>query len=215
MRSAPEYSVQEGHTVSTNKPNIIKRIYDWVISWAKTPYGIYALAILAFAESSFFPIPPDVLLIALCIGLPQKSLKFAFVCTVFSVIGGIGGYGIGYAAYETIGRQIIEAYNGQAVMQKINAWYADYGFFGILTAAITPIPYKVFTISSGVFSFNFVSFMAASILGRSIRFFAVAGLIKLLGPQIKSFIERYFNLLAIVFTILLVGGFFLVKYFSE
>ncbi len=192
--------------------NWIRRGYDWVLSWAETPYGIYALAALAFAESSFFPVPPDVLLIALAIGTPKKSMRFAMICTVFSVIGGIGGYYIGHGAYEVLGRPIVEAYHGQAVMERIGLWYNEYGFWGILIAAITPIPYKIFTIASGVFSFRFSEFLAASIIGRSVRFFAVAGLIALFGPQIKSFIDRYFNILSIIFTILLIGGFLFVKF---
>ncbi|RMD91726.1 MAG: DedA family protein, partial [Calditrichaeota bacterium] len=192
--------------------NWIRRLYDWVLSWAETPYGIFALGALAFAESSFFPLPPDVLLIALAIGAPRKAMKFALVCMLMSVIGGIGGYYIGYGAYEWIGRPIIEAYNGQPIMDKISMWYSEYGFWGILIAAITPIPYKVFTIASGVFSFKFIEFLLASIIGRSIRFFAVAGLIAVFGVQIKSFIDRYFNLLSIIFTILLIGGFLIVKF---
>lgn len=207
--------MQNKQVASIKKPNFAKRIYDWVISWADSPYGIYALGVLAFAESSFFPIPPDVLLIALCIGAHQKAMRFALVCTALSVLGGIGGYVIGSAGYEVIGKTIIDAYNGHAVMERINSLYDKYGFWGILFAAITPIPYKVFTIASGFFSFNFVKFLVASIVGRSIRFFAVAGLIALFGPKIKDFIEKYFNLLAIIFTILLVGGFFLIKYISE
>jgi membrane protein YqaA with SNARE-associated domain len=207
--------VQKEQAISVKKPNIVKRIYDWVISWADSPYGIYALGVLAFAESSFFPIPPDVLLIALSLGAHQKAMRFALVCTVMSVLGGIGGYIIGSVGYEVIGKSIIDAYDGYAIMERIHSLYDEYGFWGILGAAITPIPYKVFTIASGFFSFNFVNFLAASIVGRSIRFFAVAGLIALYGPKIKDFIEKYFNLLAVVFTILLAGGFFLIKYISE
>ncbi len=201
--------------VTANNRNWVRRIYDWVLSWAETPYGIYALALLAFAESSFFPIPPDVLLIALAIGAPKKSLKFAFICTAASVLGGIAGYYIGFAAYEAIGKPIVDAYNGQPVMDKIAMWYSQYGFWGILTAAITPIPYKIFTIASGVFSFNFAEFLLASVIGRSIRFFAVAGLIALFGPQIKSFIDKYFNILSIIFTILLIGGFIFIKFVAH
>lgn len=200
---------------TSSSRNWVRRIYDWVLSWAETPYGVYALAVLAFAESSFFPIPPDVLLIALAIGAPKKSLYFALVCTVMSVIGGMAGYYIGYGAYESIGKPIIEAYDGQAVMDRIAMWYSEYGFWGILIAAITPIPYKVFTIASGVFSFKFGEFVIASILGRSVRFFAVAGLIAVFGPQIKNFIDRYFNILSILFTILLIGGFIFIKFVAH
>lgn len=183
-----------------------------MLHWAETPYGIPALFILAFAESSFFPVPPDILLIALAISIPSRSFKFASVCAAGSVLGGILGYGIGLYGYETIGRPIVDFYHGQKVMDKVKLWYDQYGFWGILIAAITPIPYKVFTIASGVFSFDFWMFVTASIIGRSARFFVVAGLIWKFGPAIRDFIDKYFNLLMWVFMILLIGGFVLVKY---
>ncbi len=191
---------------------LIKKLYNWVLHWAETPYGVPALFLLAFSESSFFPVPPDVLLIALAISIPKKSLKFAAVCAVGSVLGGMLGYGIGFYGYEAIGQPIVDFYHGQAVMEKVKLWYDQYGFFGILIAAVTPIPYKVFTIASGVFSFDFLLFVVASIVGRSARFFVVAGLIWKFGPAIKVFIDKYFNLLCWVFMILLIGGFLLMKY---
>lgn len=190
----------------------IKKLYDWVLHWAETPYGVPALFILAFAESSFFPIPPDVLLIALCLSINRKAFKFAFICTLGSVLGGITGYGIGLYGYEAIGRPIVDFYHGQGIMDKVKLWYEQYGFWGILIAAITPIPYKVFTIASGVFSFDFWMFVAASIIGRSTRFFIVAGLIWKFGPPIKAFIDKYFNLLMWGFMVLLISGFLLIKY---
>jgi len=196
----------------TKNPHLIRRLYDWTISWADRPGGVYALFLLAFAESSFFPIPPDVLLIALCVGAPTKSFRFALVCTVGSVLGGIAGYGIGYWGYEAIGKPIVDAYHGQDVMLKIKVWYDEYGFWGNLAAAVTPIPYKVFTIASGVFQFDFLQFTIASVVGRGLRFFVVAGLIYWLGPRMKVFIEKYFDLLAIAGMILLIGGFVLLKY---
>jgi len=172
---------------------IIKKLYDWVLHWAETPYAIPALFILAFSESSFFPIPPDVLLITLAISIPKKSFKYAMICTVGSVLGGILGYGIGLHGYEAVGRPIVEFYHGQEVMNTIKLKYDQHGFLGILIAAITPIPYKVFTISSGVFKFDFLLFVIASILGRSTRFFVVAGLIWKFGPTIRDFIDKYFG----------------------
>ncbi len=190
----------------------IKQLYDWVLHWAETPYGIPALFILAFAESSFFPVPPDVLLIALCLSLNKKAFKFASICAAGSVLGGILGYAIGLYGYETIGRPIVDFYHGQSVMDKVKLWYDQYGFWGILIAAVTPIPYKVFTIASGVFSFDFWMFVTASIIGRSARFFLVAGLIWKFGPPIRDFIDRYFNLLMWLFMLLLIGGFVLIKF---
>jgi len=198
--------------VKARKPHLIRRLYDWTISWADRPGGVYALFLLAFAESSFFPIPPDVLLIALCVGACTKSFRFALVCTVGSVLGGMAGYGIGYWGYDVIGEPIVRAYHGEAVMQKIKVWYDEYGFWGNLAAAVTPIPYKVFTIASGVFKFDFLQFVIASVVGRGLRFFVVAGLIYWLGPRMKVFIEKYFDLLAVAGMILLIGGFVALKY---
>ncbi len=190
----------------------IKKLYDWVLHWAETPYAVPALFILAFSESSFFPVPPDVLLITLAISIPRKSFKYAAICAIGSVLGGILGYSIGLYGYETIGRPIVEFYHGQDIMNAIRIRYDQYGFLGILIAAITPIPYKVFTIASGVFEFDFWLFLIASVIGRSARFFVVAGLIWKFGPAIKNFIDRYFNLLSYIFIILLAGGFVLIKY---
>jgi membrane protein YqaA with SNARE-associated domain len=197
----------------TKKPGLVRRIYDWVLGWAETPYGIPALFILAFAESSFFPVPPDVLLIALALAAPARSFKFAFYAMVASVLGGMLGYAIGVWGYQAIGADIVAFYDGEAVMEKVRVLYDEYGFWGILTAAITPIPYKIFTIASGVFAFDFASFTIASVLGRSVRFFLVAGLIWKFGPSIKNFIDRYFNLLAFLFVVLLIGGFAIISYF--
>ncbi|UCG77534.1 MAG: DedA family protein [Nitrospirota bacterium] len=191
---------------------LIRRLYDWVLHWAETPYAIPALFVLSFAESSFFPVPPDVLLIALALSIPNRSLRYAFICSVASVLGGILGYAIGYFGYETIGKPIIDIYHGHSVMEQIRSYYDSYGFLGVLTAAVTPIPYKVFTISSGFFKFSFVSFVIASVIGRSLRFFLVAGLIWKFGPPIKEFIDRYFNILSYLFILLLVAGFIVLKY---
>jgi membrane protein YqaA with SNARE-associated domain len=192
-------------------PSWLRRLYDWVLHWAETPYGVPALAALAFAESSFFPVPPDVLLIALAISIPARALRYALVCTIASVLGGMLGYAIGQYGYELVGERIVAFYHGEPVMEQVRLWYDQYGFLGVLIAAVTPIPYKVFTIASGVFDFHFGTFLAASVVGRSLRFFAVAGLIRIFGAPIKSFIDRYFNLLAILFVVLLVAGFAAIK----
>lgn len=195
--------------------NFLRKLYDWVLSWADSRYGSYALFFLAFAESSFFPVPPDVLLIALAISIPSQAFRYALICTMGSLIGGIVGYGIGLFGYETLGRPIVELYNGQEIMQSIKEQYDTLGFWGVLIAAITPIPYKIFTISSGFFSFNFTEFMLASVIGRSLRFFTVAALIWKFGPPIKRFIDKYFNSLATIFIFLLIGGFVVIKYFIK
>lgn len=191
----------------------IKQLYDWVLHWAETPYAVPALFVLAFAESSFFPVPPDVLLIALAISIPRKSFKYAAICLVGSVLGGMLGYGIGLYGYETLGKPIIEFYHGKEIMNAIKLKYNQWGFWGILFAAVTPIPYKVFTIASGVFKFDFLLFIVASVIGRGLRFFVVAGLIWKFGKPIREFIDKYFNLLTFIFCVLLILGFLLAKYF--
>jgi membrane protein YqaA with SNARE-associated domain len=200
--------------VATTRLKPLRQLYDWTVGWADRPGGAWALFAIAFAESSFFPVPPDVLLIALCVGNVTRWARFAMICSVGSVLGGLAGYGIGHWGYESLGRPIVEFYHGEAVMAKIKQWYDVYGFWGNLAAAITPIPYKVFTIASGVFEFSFGSFLLASVIGRPFRFFAVAGLLRWFGPRIKVLIERYFDLFAIAFTILLVAGFIVLKWLS-
>jgi membrane protein YqaA with SNARE-associated domain len=195
-----------------NPFQIVRNLYDWVLHWADTPYGMPALFILAFAESSFFPVPPDVLLIALAISIPTRAFRYALVCSIGSVLGGMVGYFIGFQFYELIGKPIIEFYHGEAKFEEIRLLYDQYGTWAVFIAGLTPIPYKVFTIASGVFQFKFLNFMLASIVSRSVRFFAVSALIWFFGPTIKSFIDKYFNLLVVVFTIGLIGGFIVLKY---
>lgn len=192
----------------------IKRLYDWVLHWADTPHGLAALLIISFVESSFFPIPPDVLLIALCMGAPRKSFRFAFWCSVASVLGGILGYFIGYAA-EPLGRwMIIDVLGYASAWDKVAMLYGENAFLAILTAAFTPIPYKVFTIAAGVFheQVSLWTLIAASVIGRSGRFFLVAGSIYLFGPPIKRLLDKYLEVFTIIFMVLLIGGFVLIKY---
>ncbi|CAB5086900.1 FIG139438: lipoprotein B [Olavius algarvensis associated proteobacterium Delta 3] len=191
---------------------MLRRLYDWVLHWAETPYGGWALFILAFAESSFFPVPPDILLIALAVGVPKKSLRYALICSAGSVLGGCLGYLIGWQFMEAIGNRIIEFYDLTAKVDIIADMFQRYDAWAIAIAGFTPIPYKVFTISAGAFNINFIVFLVASIVSRSARFFIVGGLIYVFGPAIQTFIDRYFNILAVSFTVLLVGGFILIKY---
>ena len=191
---------------------MLRRLYDWILHWAETPYGTWALFLLAFAESSFFPIPPDVLLIALAISIPRKALKYALVCSVGSVLGGIFGYLIGWQFMAGIGDRIIEFYGLTAKWNYIEGLYRKWDAWAIAIAGFTPIPYKLFTISAGAFKINFAVFVLASAVSRSARFFLVGGLIYIFGPKIKAFIDRYFDILAVAFTVLLIAGFVVIKY---
>ena len=191
---------------------LVRRLYDWVLHWANTPYGMPALAVLAFAESSFFPVPPDVLLMALCLGAPARSLSFALVCSVASVVGGIVGYLIGWIVWEKVSWFFFSYVFSHQIFDRVALLYQHNAFWAVFTAGLTPIPYKVFTIAAGVFQVDLREFVVASVASRSGRFFTIAGLIWLFGPPIRSFIDRYFNLLSVVFVILLVGGFFVVRW---
>lgn len=191
--------------------NPIRRLYDWVLSWAETPYGVPALFVLSFAESSFFPIPPDVLLIALALAAPTRAFRFAMWCTIASVLGGLFGYLIGYALWTTFEPYLVGTVFSRAKFDQVTGWYNEYGFAAVFVAAFTPIPYKVFTIAAGVAQLNLVGFTLASIIGRGARFFLVAFIIRKLGGRAKQWIDEYFNLVTIVGTALLVGGFLLIK----
>ena len=198
----------------------IRKLYDWVLSWADKPSGPTALGAMSMAEASFFPIPPDVLLIPLALGKRKKALYFATICSVCSIIGAIFGYGIGkwvwwsepnvFSSFSSLFFDYIPGFTRES-FQEISELYDQYNFLIIFTAGFTPIPFKLFTISAGAFKINFPLFLLASAVSRSARFFIVALLIKKFGEPIRSFIDKYFNILAIVFTILLIGGFALLK----
>lgn len=258
-----------------------RRLYDWVLHWADTRYGTPALGALSFAESSFFPIPPDPLLMALALAKPRRAFSYALICSIASVLGGAFGYLIGFALWNPVGapvlrhlhqlthehaavtvveaepeskkvlvevdgeRQTVDrlrlhieepvpespvgnyAYEQRQTSHPLapgrtaylltdnyhvaNAWYERYGVWIVFAAAFTPIPYKVFTILSGLAGLNLAAFLLASVVGRSARFFLVGGLIYLFGRPIRRFIDRYFNLLSLLFVALLVGGFFVIK----
>ncbi|MDZ7270085.1 MAG: VTT domain-containing protein [candidate division KSB1 bacterium] len=192
--------------------NPIRRLYDWVLRWAQTPYGWLALVLLAFAESSFFPVPPDVLLIALALALPRRAFLYAGSATVASVVGGIGGYGIGLGLMEAIGWRIVHFYHAEELFRRLFATFNEYSFWAVLSAALTPIPYKIFTISAGAAGSPFLSFVLASVIGRGVRFFAVSTLLYIWGPKVRELIDKYFNIATVVFVVLLLGGFLLLKY---
>ena len=190
----------------------LRKLYDWVLHWAETPYAVPALFILSFSESSFFPVPPDILLIALAISIPTRAFRYALVCAIGSVLGGMVGYLIGYYFMEAVGHRIIEFYGFTQKWNQVGNLYNRWAAWAVGVAGFTPIPYKVFTIAAGAFKIDFPIFVFASALSRSARFFLVGGLIYFFGAPIREFIDKYFDILAIVFTILLVGGFVLIKY---
>ena len=189
----------------------LKKLYDWVLHWAHTPYGVPALFILAFAESSFFPVPPDVLLMALSLSIPTRAFYFALICTIGSLVGGIAGYILGYQFWE-LAQPILFHYVDEEGFNHVQSLFEKYQALAVGIAGFTPIPYKVFTISAGFFHVNFPVFVGASVVSRTMRFFIIAGLIYKFGPPIKDFIDKYFNLLTIAFVVLLVLGFVVIKF---
>ncbi len=193
---------------------MIRRAYDWVLGWADHPYGNVALFGIAFAESSFFLIPPDVLLMVLALGKTQAAFRFALICSVGSVVGGIAGYLIGWQLMESVGQPILELYNAQGKFADVQQRFLEYGGWAVAIAGFTPIPYKVFTIASGAAQLSFSTFVIASVLSRSARFFLISGLIYYFGPTIKAFIDKYFNILTIVFTVLVLLGFLVIGWYG-
>ncbi|MCP4221472.1 MAG: DedA family protein [bacterium] len=202
------------------KANFVKKIYDWVLGWAEKPSAQLALFILAFAESSFFPVPPDVLLIPLVLGFRRKWFRLALIVTIGSTLGGAFGYFIGhylwygdYPQYSALAQFFFDHIPGFTIakFELMRVKYELYGFWIVFTAGFTFIPYKIFTISSGAFNLNFLVFMVASVISRGARFFLVAFLINRFGVPMKKFIDKYFNWLALAATILLIGGFIIIK----
>ncbi|MFC2075576.1 YqaA family protein [candidate division KSB1 bacterium] len=189
----------------------MRRLYDWVLSWAESKWAAVALFLLAMAEASFFPVPPDVLLIALVLSMSRKAWFYAALCTAGSALGGVFGYLIGWQLMEVIGFPILNFYGAMNSFETVQALFRQYDVWIVGIAGFTPIPYKVFTITAGATLINFPAFIVTSILSRGARFFLVAGLIYFFGPKIKTVIDKYFNLLTIVFAVLLIGGFVVVK----
>ncbi len=191
---------------------ILRKLYDWVLGWAYTPYASPALLFLAFSESSFFPVPPDVLLIPLGLSKPKKAFYYATLSSLGSVIGGAFGYLIGLFLMNSVGFPILKAYGLMDKYNYVSALYNQYNALAVGIAGFTPIPYKLFTIAAGACKINFIIFLIASAASRSARFFLVSALVYFFGERARVFIDKYFNWLAIAFGILLVGGFIAVKF---
>ncbi|MCP5381365.1 MAG: DedA family protein [Kordiimonadaceae bacterium] len=191
---------------------MLRNLYDRVMMLADHPRALWILALMSFAESSFFPIPPDVLVIPMVIAAPTRAWRIAFVCSVSSLLGGIFGYIIGAYFFDLIGQPIVDFYHLQSQFERFRTLYNDYGAIIVAVAGFSPIPYKVFTIASGVTHLDMTTFIIASAVSRSARFFLVAALLWKYGTPIRGFIENHLAKLTLLFSILLVGMFVLLKY---
>jgi membrane protein YqaA with SNARE-associated domain len=186
---------------------MFKRLYHWTLSLAESPRATWALAAVAFAESSFFPIPPDTLLVPMSVAKPQKAWHYAFICTIASVLGGIVGYGIGYLLFETVGQWLINLYGYGSKMEQVKEAYDKWGALLILVKGVTPIPYKLVTIVSGLLHYNFWLFVLLSVITRGARFYILAGAMNLFGDKIRHLLERYFGLFLVLLVVFIILGF--------
>jgi len=201
-------------TEQPKRPHVFRRLYNWVLSWAETRYGTQALALISFAESSFFPIPPDVLQVALSVGRPKRSFFYAGVSLVASIAGAVLGWWIGRELWDSLSDFFFSTIPGftQENFDKVGEKYQEHAFLAIFGAAFTPIPFKIFTIASGVFGVPLPILIGASFLGRGMRFFGVGSLIFFFGPSVKDLIDKYFELAAFVLFVLFVLGLVAVKF---
>jgi len=192
--------------------NFLKKTYNWTLEKAQHKNAKWYLSLISFAESSFFPIPPDILLIPMALASKARALFYAFMCTLFSVLGGILGYAIGYFFYNSVGIYIVDFYHLENSFNIFENYYKEFGILIVLGAGITPFPYKFITIASGVFGLNIFLFIIVSIIGRGLRFYLIAILLYFFGEKIKLIIDKYFNILTVVFFILLVGSVFIIRF---
>jgi membrane protein YqaA with SNARE-associated domain len=191
---------------------VFQRFYQWILKVAGHRHALWALAAVSFIESSFFPIPPDILLIPMVLATPRRAWLIAGVCTLASVAGGYLGYAIGYFAFDAIGQRVLEFYHAMDKYQALKSSFAEWGAWIIVLKGMTPIPYKLITIASGALKFNLVAFTLASLISRSLRFFLVAALLWRFGEPIRAFIERRLMLVTTLFALALVGGFVALRY---
>ncbi len=191
---------------------MLRRVYEWTLSLAASPFALWALAVISFVESSVFPIPPDVLLIPMVIARPSRAWVIAGVCTLASVAGGAFGYFIGWGLFEQVGRPVLQFYGKAARFEEFSATYNAWGAWAVLIAGVTPFPYKVITILSGATGLNFWVFMVASAIARGLRFFLIAALLWKFGAPVRDFIDRRLGLVFTVGIAGLLGGFFALRY---
>ncbi len=193
-------------------PAWLRALYEWTLRQAASPYALWILALIAFVESSIFPIPPDILLIPMVLAMRSRAWLLAGICTIASVTGGMAGYGIGAFLYESLGQPILELYGKLEKFESFKAMYNEWGAWIVMMGGLTPFPYKVITIASGATGLNVATFALFSVVARGLRFFLIAWLLRRFGAPIKVFIERYLGLLTILFLVLLVGGFLALKW---
>ncbi|MBL0941747.1 MAG: DedA family protein [Alphaproteobacteria bacterium] len=191
---------------------MLHKTYNWIMSFASHPRAVWVVSLVSFAESSFFPFPPDPLLIAMILKHRENAWRLAFIGTITSVMGGLVGYAIGYGIYETVGEKIISWYGLQEAFENFTHQFDKYGFWVIALKGLTPIPYKIVTISSGIAGYDIWKFLLASIIARSFRFYLLAALLKFYGPPIKDYIDNNLRFVTTASLAVLVGGFFLFKY---
>lgn len=191
---------------------MLRSLYDWTLSLAGHRHALWALAFVSFVESSIFPVPPDVLMIAMIIARPSRAFLIASVATIASVVGGMAGYWIGYAAFETVGQPILNFYGKEAYFAEFAQRYNEWGAWAVLMGGVTPFPYKIITILSGVTGLSLPVFIVSSLIARALRFFVVAALLWKYGAPVRDFIERRLSLMFTIFVVLLIGGFFAVRY---
>jgi len=195
----------QGHT------NPIRKMYAWTLHWAGTPYALPALVVISFLESSIFPIPPDVLLIPMVLAHPSRAWVYALACTGASVVGGWAGYGIGHFLYDSVGAPVIAFYHLQTQFETFRNIFNTYGAWIVLIKGMTPVPYKLITITAGATGMNLITFSIASVISRGMRFVIEAELLRRFGPSIRPKIDRYLEAILVVLLVLTVGGFFLLK----
>ena len=191
--------------------NIFRKLYNWTLKKSSHKNAPWFLSIISFAESSFFPIPPDIILIPMVIAKRTKAFIFATICTLSSVFGGILGYLIGYLLFNSIGIFLVNFYHLEDAVGQFKAYYAQYGAWVVIIAGFTPFPFKVITIASGLFQLNLIIFIFCSFISRGARFYLVSTILYFLGEKFEVFIDKYFNYLTILFFILLIGSILLIK----
>jgi len=191
---------------------LIRAIYDWTLKWSEHRRSAQALSVIAFVESIFFPIPPDVLLMIMGAARPKRALYFGLLCSVFSILGGVVGYYVGYLAWSAVDEVFFSFVFSEELFNKVGALFNENAFWAVFTAAFTPIPFKVFTVAAGAFQINFLPFFLGAAVGRPLRFMMVSTLLYFYGAPVRTWVEKYFNTLTLVFTALLIAGFAVLKW---